>query len=476
MRLDHALDRSNTTAFHPVTILCLLLLQAAIVYLGVSIHPLLILGIPLAIFLFWWAVSHPEFSLILMTLTGIIKGFLEESVPILALVDYTLLLTGVVWLGATKAVIEGRWKVPHWSRKVLYSFSVFCLLLAFSGFYTPSPLYGWIKIASYCVFGMTLFLVPIVLVKTCRDSVRVLNYYKVLLLIVAFGLAGALLYLFLQGGLKTYLIRVSVLGANPIPISRNLAILASMLIVLVLRQGGLSQLSWIPLLLITLLGLVSTGSRGPLLSLFLGVVVYTVFFEPQRRLKLLLYSLLAFGVVLVLLLLLPESLTMRYLQVLEGDVVVVTGGVKRMSTIAMRLEFWQMSIASFLADIRHMLFGIGSGGFSSLFIWRDFKWYPHNMFMEVTAELGLFGLISYFTFLLLAARTILNSRPHQGFSIQTSLWLVALLVMFFAAQFSGDLNNNRGFLLLLAMAMTSAKADEASAENRFSNTGPRVRA
>ena len=148
-----------------------------------------------------------------------------------------------------------------------------------------------------------------------------------------------------------------------------------MLIVLVLRQGGLSQLSWIPLLLITLLGLVSTGSRGPLLSLFLGVVVYTVFFEPQRRLKLLLYSLLAFGVVLVLLLLLPESLTMRYLQVLEGDVVVV---YRRRKTDEYNRHvgwsFWQMSIASFLADIRHMLFGIGSGGFSSLFIWRDFKW------------------------------------------------------------------------------------------------------
>jgi len=467
VRLDQALDRFNTTAFHPVTILGLLLLQAAIVYVGVSIHPLLILGIPLAIFLFWWAVSHPEFSLILMTLTGIIKGFLEESVPILAVVDYTLVLTGIVWLGVAKAVMEGRWEIPHWSGKVVTSFSLFCLLLAFSGFYTPSPLYGWVKIASYCVFGITLFLVPIALVKTRSDSVRVLNYYRILLLMVALGLAGALLYLFLQGGLKTYLIRVSVLGANPIPISRNLAILASMIIVIVLRRGGLSQLWWIPLLLITLLGLISTGSRGPLLSLFLGVVVYTIFFEPKRRLKLISYSLFAFGVVLVLLLSLPESLTTRYLQALEGDVVVVAGGVKRMSTIAMRLEFWQMSVASFLSDIRHMLFGMGSGGFSSLFIWRDFKWYPHNMFMEVTAELGLFGLISYLAFLLVSARTILSARLPEGFSMHTSLWIVALLVMFFTAQFSGDLNNNRGFLFLLAMAMTSARADEASAQNRF---------
>lgn len=468
MRLDHALDHSNTTASHSVAILGLFLLQVAIIHLGISIHPLLILGIPLAIFLFWWSVSHPEFSLILMTLTGVIKGFLEVSVPILAVVDFTLVLTGIVWLGVAKAILEGRWKVPRWSRAVITSFSLFCLILAFSGFYTPSPLYGWLKIASYCVFGMTLFLVPIALVKTRRDSVRVLNYYKVLLLIVALGLAGALLYLFLQGGLKTYLIRVTVLGANPIPISRNLAILASMLIVIVLRRGGLSRLPWIFLLLTSLLGLVSTGSRGPLLSLFLGVVVYTVFFEPKRRLKLISYSLLALGVVLTLLLFLPESLTTRYLQALEGDVVVMAGGVKRISTIAMRLDFWQMSISSFVSDIRHMLFGTGSGGFSSLFIWRDFKWYPHNMFMEVTAELGLFGLISYFVFLIVAARTVLSSRPEEGFSMHTSLWIVALLVMFFTAQFSGDLNNNRGFLLLFAMAMASAKADEAAAEAQLS--------
>ena len=51
-----------------------------------------------------------------------------------------------------------------------------------------------------------------------------------------------------------------------------------------------------------------------------------------------------------------------------------------------------MSLQSWISSIVNFVFGLGSGGFSSLFIWRDWRWYPHNIFFEIIVELGLIGL------------------------------------------------------------------------------------
>lgn len=439
----------------------LVALHAVTFYLGIKVHPVLFILVPLALAATLWLIWHPEFTLLLIGFTSIIKGFLQEQIPFFETVDLTLLLVIILWTGLARLALQSRWELPDWSRSIFILFALFCGMLTISGLYTPSPEAGWLKVGRFLVFATSMFAAPFVFIRQTRDSVRMLRYFKILSATVLIAMLINLFLIVTSGGLLTYLVRASLLGANPIAVSRSLAVIAAMVTVIGIRRRGWRRGLGMVLLGVILLTIVSTGSRGPLASYFAGMVVFTLMFESVRyRSRLILAGGIAVVTVLGLLFLLPESLTTRFLQITEGDIIVTAGGVERVSTIATRLNFWEMSVRGWLTDAGSLLFGMGAGGFSSLFIWRDFRWYPHNMFFEVLAEQGLTGLILLLMFVWMTAKSIFKARKFGYFSEHSSVWIAATLVIFFSAQFSGDLNDNRILLMFLAVALSSIHLDQ----------------
>ena len=118
-----------------------------------------------------------------------------------------------------------------------------------------------------------------------------------------------------------------------------------------------------------------------------------------------------------------------------------------------------MSLKSWISSGINFVFGLGSGGFSSLFIWRDWRWYPHNMFFEIIVELGLIGLIVLSLFITKAYKLISQGLNKGTFTDHSALWVAGTTVMFIAAQFSGDINDNRILWMFLAISIASTHVD-----------------
>ena len=447
-------------------LLGLILIQITTFYLGIAFHFAMFFLIPILFLATVWLIHRPEFTLLMIGSTSIIKGFMQEQFPIFETLDLTLLLIIILWAGLVKIAFTGKWGLPEWTRDILILFALFCGMVFVSGFYTPSPVSGWLKIGRFLIFASSMFVAPFIFLRNKSDSIRMLNYFKFLSATILIAMLINLLIIATSGGLFTYLVRASLLGANPIAVSRSLAVIAAMVTVIGIRREGWKRLTALVILALILLAIVSTGSRGPLASFFAGIILFTVMFEsPVYKSRLFLVGGISIVIVFGLLLLLPESLTTRYMQITQGDVIVTAGGVERVSTIATRLNFWSLSLKGWLSGPSNFLFGMGASGFSSFFVWRDFRWYPHNIFFEVLVEQGFVGFVLLIMMIAVAVRYLLKARKVGMLSEHSSVWVAATLVIFFSAQFSGDINDNRILLMFLAIALSSIHLDRRFRES-----------
>tara|TARA_B110000014_G_C20106960_1_gene582305 strand:- start:760 stop:2127 length:1368 start_codon:yes stop_codon:yes gene_type:complete len=430
--------------------------------IGINTSPLVMIILPIGVIIFWWLINNPAISLMFLSLTAIIKGYLINYYPIFELIDITIVVTIIIWLGLIKMFIQDGWNISKNLKEIVYIFLLFGIILGLSYLYTPSPDYGLMKILRFNTFALTMFLTPFLIIKKPMDSKRLLYYFYFLIAIIVGIMLFQFIY-FLKSGdfaiVLAYWNRISIPGANPIQVSRYLAIGAAMMIALLIRKKPSDSISYIVILSIILLTIILSGSRGPLVSIILGSIIYAILYERNHFIKIVAYASVAIGTIVLILLLLPENLTQRFFDISQGSVIITQQGVKRVSTIATRFEFWSMSLKSWISSGINFVFGLGSGGFSSLFIWRDWRWYPHNMFFEIIVELGLIGLIVLSLFITKTYKLISQGLNKGSFTDHSALWVAGTTVMFIAAQFSGDINDNRILWMFLAISIASTHVD-----------------
>ena len=379
-----------------LSLIVLAAVEIILFFIGVITNPIMMVIIPLGFIILWLLINNPAIALMILSLTAIIKGYLINYFPVVEVVDITVIATLIIWLGLVKILLEGNWKLPSEPTSIVYLFLIFGLLLGISYMYTASPDYGFRKILRFNTFAVTMFISPLLIIKSPADSKRLLSYFYFLLVIII-GIMLLQFVYFLKWGdfaiVLAYWNRISIPGANPIQVSRYLAIGAAMMIALLIRNRPSQSLHYFAILFVILLSIILSGSRGPLVSIIIGSIVYAILYERKHSSRIFGYGILAIGTIITLLLVLPESLTQRFFDISQGSVIMTQQGVRRISTIATRYEFWSMSIEAWFSSITSFFIGLGAGGFSSLFIWRDWHWYPHNLFFEIIAELGLIGLV-----------------------------------------------------------------------------------
>ena len=407
-------------------------------------------------------INNPAIALMILSLTAIIKGYLINYFPVIEIVDITVIATLIIWLGLVKILLEGNWKLPSEQKSIVYLFLIFGLLLGISYIYTASPDYGFRKILRFNTFAVTMFISPLLIIKSPADSKRLLSYFYFLLVIII-GIMLLQFVYFLKWGdfaiVLAYWNRISIPGANPIQVSRYLAIGAAMMIALLIRNKPSQSLHYFAILFVILLSIILSGSRGPLVSIIIGSIVYAILYERKHSSRIFGYGILAIGTIITLLLLLPESLTQRFFDISQGSVIMTQQGVRRISTIATRFEFWSMSLQAWFSSITSFFIGLGAGSFSSLFIWRDWRWYPHNLFFEIIAELGLIGLVIGVLFIIKSYQIINKGIQRGSFTDHSALWVAGTVVMFIAAQFSGDINDNRILWMFIGISIASTHVD-----------------
>ena len=445
-----------------ISLIALAAVEIIIFIIGINTNPFIMVLIPIVFIFLWWLINNPAIALMMLSLTAIIKGYLLIYFPFTENFDVTVISTLIIWLGLIKMFVEGDWKLSSEQKAIVYIFITFGLFLGISFLYTPSPEYGLRKALRFNTFAITMFITPLLIIKSPEDSKRLLSYFYFLLAVIISIMLFQFIYFLTWGNFAVVLVfwnRISIPGANPIQVSRYLAIGAAMMIALLIRNKPSQSLHYFAILFVILLSIILSGSRGPLVSIIIGSIVYAILYERKYSSRIFGYGILAIGTIITLLLLLPESLTQRFFDISQGSVIMTQQGVRRISTIATRFEFWSMSLQAWFSSITSFFIGLGAGSFSSLFIWRDWRWYPHNLFFEIIAELGMVGLVIGVLFIIKTYQIINKGIQRGSFTDHSALWVAGTVVMFIAAQFSGDINDNRILWMFIGISIASTHVD-----------------
>lgn len=405
--------------------------------------------IPLVIILLYVSLKNPVVPLYLLTLTSIIKGILTSMVPFFSIVDLSLLIVLLLFVSCFIFIMYNSFSIVQYQQFII-PFILFSVLILFSMNYTPSISYGTEKASRFLLFNVIAFLSPLVFTRNEHDIATFIKLFIYTALLLTGLLLSKFIYNLLFGNLLEYLVRYTLFTANPIQVSRYISIAATVILAQYLFQPGQKQKYRLYLILFMILGIIISGSRGPLLSFLLSVIVMvsvrSIWYSDNKAI---LFAGSVLVITLLFIVILPENYTSRFEQISSGQYFYTPHGVKRISTLATRFQFWSMSFKAWTSSIPHFLGGLGVGGFSSLFIWRDFQWYPHNIFFEIMVEFGFFGIALFLWLIFSYGKVILHKISNNANISPLSLILVfAFINMFIAAQFSGDLVENRLLWLL----------------------------
>ena len=230
--------------------------------------------------------------------------------------------------------------------------------------------------------------------------------------------------------------RLSVLSGGPNVFGRNMGLLALASLRLIFDgRRGLRVVGLVTAPLAALLVLLS-GSRGAMLALFFGVIVYLSVHRVDRRVFL---SLVAVGVVGMF------AVATRF-----GDLAVAVFRDRFIILLLAEQYFTHrdvLLIEGLRAGLQNPLGGLGLSGFAGV---GTHGAHPHNIFVEAFAEGGIPGL----TLLCLPfLRYVVRWR--RGMGLGDSLTVAGLGLVGLSSSISGDLFDARGVFLLLLMAVAS---------------------
>ncbi len=394
------------------------------------------LALPVGVGLVVLLLKYPVALLVTYVYVGIFKG---EAVVANLPFDVTLALGALLVAVCLHRLIERRVRpVPLAYLALLLFIGV---MLAISLTWTPVPEYGTEKVLKFFTLTMIAAISPFFIVEDRRDLVHLL-WATVALAIVSAGVALSDPGSASSGRLE--------FGGNENTIFVSRVLCAGALVLLVAPAFGLPRRLRLvaPVLGLALVVIASSvGSRGPIVSLALAlacVVVASVVRSPRQLASVLL--IVALGVALFPLVQLPETSKERLEQAAENPVQTLDeDGRSRLYGKAIELT------------AENPVLGFGSGGFFlfSYVLMEQEERYPHNIFLELSAEVGLgpaLALVAAVLFVLVAmgrrAWQAPDERDRRLVFVLGGLFLSSL----FAVQFSGDINDNRVFWAMFGVA------------------------
>jgi O-antigen/teichoic acid export membrane protein len=384
------------------------------------------LAIPLAAVVVLFLLRQPLALLNLYLVVGLFKDqAVVKSLP----VDATLLLGMLVALACGWRLLSGR------VRRVPYGFAltitVVSLSLVASLAWTDAGSYGTTKATTFLTVTMLAIGAPFFLIESWDDIRRFFRWTVVVAVPVA-----------ILGITNPSTDSGRLAGDNTIGTSRMLCIGA-----LILLLGALARPRWrIPSTALAA-GFIATaaavGSRGPVLSLVLALAVVLVAWlarVPRKVAPVLVIAALSLAVVPFVSL--PKTSSERI------------SSAARDPVAAFRSDDRYFLVQQAWGLIKHHpILGGGVGSFS---IENPVSKWPHNFFIEIWAELGLGALLVVAGAIVLALVGLFRLAwrlPEDGHDRE--LVYVLLGVFFFnllAVQVSGNINDNRDFWGMLAIA------------------------
>ena len=242
--------------------------------------------------------------------------------------------------------------------------------------------------------------------------------------------------------------RLSVMGGGPNVFGRNMGLLT----LAALRIAFQSNRRWRRFfgLIVVPVGsflVLLSGSRGALLALVFGAIVYVAIRGFDRRVWVTLLLAASAGGVLAFTELGSRAISVfaiRFIRLLLIEGYTSNRGV--------------LLVDGIVAGLGNPLGGIGLAGFAQL---DTFGLYPHNVFVEAFAEGGIIGLLLFCLPLLVFVR-----RWCSGGGLGDPAIAAALVLLLISSSISGDLFDARGVFVLLLIALATQSAPGAAPTHR----------
>ena len=318
--------------------------------------------------------------------------------------------------------------LPRMHTVVVFVVPLFGLIAAHPLFVSPGGVYGDDKLSKF----VTLTLVSALVACLLRDGRSVVTFARVW--IVAALVLAVLSLVGWQGSG-----RAGVFESNPIWLGRALAtgVLAALWLAWRKIQKPLPMMLAATVLLV---GLLATGSRGPLVGVVVGAVVLGIVGNPLKFHRVATIA-AAGGLGVIAVQTLPILKQGRLAQIIAGDDV----------TDQARDVFFDATIQLIMREPG----GVGFGNWARhVSVPHQYRW-PHNLFLEVFAELGVVVGV-----LLCAALVMVLIRlaRRSGANPVAAFVLAALAAETFCVCVSGDLNARTFFFLLTLGFLVGSKS------------------
>lgn len=404
-----------------------LLAACSAIALAVSpIAPLRLLlggiGLLAGLALFVW----PEVALAAFMSVGAVKGnpTLSAFLPI----DLTVAVAAILVLACVFKVLQARRLPQLWPGYL--SYAPLSLLMLFSLLYTPDFGAGLDKTARFITLGGVSALAPFVIL----DSARKVTLF--LYTLVLFGIGISAYSLRGLGGYDRLVAPGGLTLQLGVAAGFAIAILWTMIV------PGLRfwrRILLYPVLAVLIIALVGSGARGAAIGVT-ACVIYGLFVYRALIADVVLIG--AAGLLGGLSLFSIPHASYRYLSTLLTENPNAAMGLRTdMLELGSRL-IWE-----------HPATGVGVGGYA--FFSRNpllFGW-PHNLLVEIAAELGLLALCIFLAQLLWAGWEGVQQIMDRGFPFRQLSVAVLALIMFDSVQMikSGNINDNRDIWLLMGL-------------------------
>lgn len=339
-------------------------------------------------------------------------------------------LLGVVVAQVPGAVRGFAGGVRRWSVMIV----IFVAYMVVTALWAPEPTLAAMKAYDLWYIAWSCSL-TVVALRVCGVGSTISGFW-----LAVFGLGAFLAAAGVSAAIANPSVsRLSALGGGPNVFGRNMGLLTLAALHFVLehnkRRVRTVALSIVPIAALLVL---FSGSRGAMIALFVGVVVYLIARRFDRRTRVTILLSTIAGAVAVSTVLGRRAISVfghRFLRLL-----LVEGYTSNRTSLL---------IDGITAGLENPIGGMGLAGFAQV---DSYGTYPHNIIVEAFAEGGVFGLV----FLCIPFGMFVWHRM-RGRRLSDPVTVAGLLLLGVSSSISGDLFDARGVFLLLLMAVASQR-------------------
>jgi len=354
-----------------------------------------------------------------------------------------LLLISLIRYSLIDSVELSQFKSPPW---ILNTILIIMLILGV--LYSAEKTYGSIKAIRFILFNGLLFTIPQII---RFDKGKIIKLFFYTALAVSFlGWAQIIYTLFFQVDLA---MRISIISSiNEVWMGRILS--TGIILSFALAFGFKVKSNGVLYLLLStpgmFWGILVVGTRGPMMTALLALFILFLFHKKRSGGELItifstMFIVFSGGLLLFI----------RRLATFSSRILLNPADLQTDISTLHRVWAWAKCIELIP---KNLLLGIGTGGFRpvgiALFPWLNVTYaYPHNLFLEVLTENGIFAFIILIAlFFVVIKRLFKLYKKHYDISL---VLFLLFLHFFLNAMVSGDITMNSDLWLIMGLIVAS---------------------